>query len=121
MLTLLLLGALIPIHIAGVAWASQPDFGLDHGHLQRRADPNRVRPLLFGRRDAAPPGILPRNSRPLHSAQFINKTVGARFMSSRTKPHGAVLGQTRNGLVASLRKRPTFVEGQPLQCAVQRA
>jgi hypothetical protein len=26
-----------------MAWAPQPDFKLDHGHLQRRADPNRVR------------------------------------------------------------------------------
>ena len=57
MLTLLLLGALFPIHIAR-AWRGRLNrvSGSIMVTLQRRADPNRVRPLLFGRRDAAPLG-----------------------------------------------------------------
>jgi hypothetical protein len=37
MVTLLLLGAIFPIHIAR-AWRGR----LDHGHLQRRADPDEA-------------------------------------------------------------------------------
>ena len=48
MVTLLLLGALFPSHVAR-AWRSRlnPRLGRDNGPLQCRADPNRIRPLLF--------------------------------------------------------------------------
>ena len=80
MLTLLLLGALFPIHIAR-AWRGRLNrvSGSIMVILQRRADLNRVRPLLFGRRDSASLG-----ERRAHRGRFC--TPGAHCLPHLAGP-----------------------------------